>query len=391
MESTPVPPVLTVGMGSLAAAFAALPDTRRAASVRYPLPAILALSVAGLLAGQHSVLAITQWIARQEPTHLAALGFPPGRVPAQSTLHRILRHLDLDALVRQVQSGFAPITAPAPDALQGIAIDGKVQRGRHRFTHWDYAVHAVCAVCHGSGLVVAHEPVAADPVRRDTELPAARRLLARLDWTGRVLTGDRLYCCRALCQQVCTAGGDYLLMVGRNRQRLSEALTALFTTADARTEVRTASTEDTGHGRRQERRDLRLTADVASLGDWPGVQQAFRLVRTWRERGQVRTAVTYGVTSLSPVQAGPEVILRLRREHWTIENRLHRQKDVHFGEDASQIRCGVGPAVLATLRDAAITLLYHDAPHHLAARTRALSQFPYLALAMVCRPLTPRA
>jgi DDE family transposase len=390
MESTPAIPVLTGAVGSLAAAFAALPDTRRAASVRYPLPAILALSVAALLAGQHSVLAITQWIARQESAQLEALGFPPGCLPVQSTLHRILGHLDLDALVRQVQASFAPITAPTSAGLQGIAIDGKVQRGRHRFTHWDYAVHAVCAVCHGSGLVVAHEPVAADPVRRDTELPAARRLLARLDWTGRVLTGDRLYCCRQLCQQVCAAGGDYLLAVGRNRQRLSEALTALFA-ADARTTRRMASTEDTGHGRCQERREVHLTADVASLGDWPGVQQAFRLVRTWREHGQVRTAVTYGITSLAPTQAGPAVILRLRREHWTIENRLHRQKDVHFGEDASQIRCGVGPAVLATLRDAAITLLYHDAPHHLAARTRALSQFPHRALALVCRPLTPRA
>jgi predicted transposase YbfD/YdcC len=390
MESTPAIPVLTGAVGSLAAAFAALPDTRRAASVCYPLPAILALAVAALLAGQHSVLAITQWIARQEAAQLEALGFPPGRVPAQSTLHRILGHLDLDALVRQVQISFAPITAPASDGLQGIAIDGKVQRGRHRFTGWDYAVHAVCAVCHGSGLVVAHEPVAADPLRRDTELPAARRLLARLDWTGRVLTGDRLYCCRPLCQQVCAAGGDYLLAAGRNRPRLSQALTALFG-ADHLPDLRTTRTEETGHGRRQERRELRLTADVASLGDWPGVQQAFHLVRTWRERGQEHTAVSYGITSLSPTQAGPETILRLRREHWTIENRLHRQKDVHFGEDASQIRCGVGPAVLATLRDTAITLLYHDAPHHLAARTRVLSQFPHRALAMVCRPLPARA
>jgi len=391
MESTPATPVLSVAVGSLAAAFADLPDTRRTASVCYPLPAVLALAVAALLAGQHSVLAIAQWIARQEPVQLEALGVPPGRFPAQSTLHRILRDLDLPALVRQVQTHFAPITDPTADALQGIAIDGKVQRGRHRFTGWDYAVHAVCAVCHGAGLVVAHEPVVADPVRRDTELPAARRLLDRLDWTGRVLTGDRLYCCRQVCQQVCAAGGDYLLAVGSNRLRLSQALTTLFAAPDGVTDLRTAGTEETGHGRQQERREVHLTSDIASLGDWPGVQQAFRLVRTWQERGQVRTAVSYGITSLAPTQADPETVLRLRREHWTIENRLHRQKDVHFGEDASQLRCGVGPAAFATLRDTAITLLYHDDPHHLAARSRALSQFPHRALALVCRPLTAHA
>jgi predicted transposase YbfD/YdcC len=382
---------VSVDLGSLAAAFAALPDTRRTASVRYPLPAVLTLVVAALLAGQVSVLAITQWIARQERAHLEALGFPPGRVPVQSTLHRILRDLDLAALVHQVQAAVAPITAPTPKGLQGIAVDGKVQRGRHRFTGWDYAVHAVCAVCHGSGLVVAHEPVAADPVQRDTELPAARRLLARLDWTGRVLTGDRLYCCRALCQQVCAAGGDYLLAVGRNRPHLYQAVTALFAACDAQAEGQTAVTEETGHGRQQERRALTLTAQVASLGPWPGVTQAFRLVRTWVAHGQSHTAVTYGITSLTPAQAGPAEVLQLRRAHWTIENRLHRQKDVHWGEDASQLRCGAGPSVLATLRDAAVTLLYHDAPHHLAARSRAFTQFPHLALALVCRALVPRA
>lgn len=52
MESTSVPAVLTVGVGRLAAAFAALPATRRAASVRSPLPAVLALAVAARLAGR---------------------------------------------------------------------------------------------------------------------------------------------------------------------------------------------------------------------------------------------------------------------------------------------------------------------------------------------------
>src|SRR5690606_36647356 len=112
---------------------------------------------------------------------------------------------------------------------------------------------------------------------------------------------------------------------GRNRPHLSQALTALFAAPDGVPDLRTAGTEETGHGRRQERREVRLTADIASLGDWPGVQQAFRLVRTWQERGQARTAVSYGITSLTPAQAGPETVLQLRREHWTIENRLHRQ------------------------------------------------------------------
>jgi hypothetical protein len=50
----------TLSPGSLAAAFATVPDPRRAASICYPLPAILAMTVAAILANCLSVLAIAE-------------------------------------------------------------------------------------------------------------------------------------------------------------------------------------------------------------------------------------------------------------------------------------------------------------------------------------------
>jgi hypothetical protein len=41
----------------------------------------------------------------------------------------------------------------------------------------------------------------------------------------------------------------------------------------------------------------------------------------------------------------------------SIENRLHYVRDVTLGEDASRIRTGSAPQVMAGLRNAAITLL----------------------------------
>src|SRR5688572_548669 len=106
MQSTPPAAVIAtptdaprlVAPTSLAAAFAAVPDPRPAGRVTYPLPAILALAVAALLANHCSVLAIAEWGARQERALLATLGFPDGRTPCQSTLHRLFRRLDGDAL-----------------------------------------------------------------------------------------------------------------------------------------------------------------------------------------------------------------------------------------------------------------------------------------------------
>lgn len=390
MESTPVPPAVFVAAGSLAAAFAALPDPRRAASVVYPLPAVLALVTAALLAGQVSVLAIAQWAARQPPAQLAALGFPPGRTPCQTTLHRLLRHLDVRALSALQQTAFTPTTPPAADALQGIAIDGKGQRGRLHRTGEHYAKHALCAMEHASGRVLAHVSLGPRPQLPPTELDAVPGLLARLPWRGRVLTADRLFCQRAVCRMVCAAGGDYLLPVGGNQPRLQAFVQACFITAAPAPDQRVV-TEETGHGRTQDRRELTVVPIPPGTSDWPSLAQVYRLERTWEARGRAHHSVQVGITSLSPQRASPTQLLALRRGHWIIENALHRQKDVLFREDASQVHQGAAPAVLSLLRDAAITLLHLAGHRDLAARTRVLSQFPHHALALVCHPVPTRA
>jgi hypothetical protein len=63
----------------------------------------------------------------------------------------------------------------------------------------------------------------------------------------------------------------------------------------------------------------------------------------WREHGQAKRARHSRVTSLAPAAADPARLPALRRGLWTIENRLHRRKDVNCDEDASLIHVGQGP------------------------------------------------
>lgn len=399
MQSTrPLGALLPVSPTSLAAAFTHVPDPRRAASVIYPLPAILALAVAAILANHLSVLAIAEWGARQATPTLAALGFPEGRTPCQSTLQRLFRQLDGHALAARLTACFAPSAAPvAADragmtAAQGIAIDGKAQRGRRRFAGAGGSVHALSAFGHDSGIVLAHEPIAASLDKAEAELTVAPTLLARIAWRGRVLTGDALFCQRALCQQVRAASGDYLLLVKENQGTLYDDLRLLFDPpatipAAPLTDRRVARTVESGHGRSHETRELIASTDLGSYLDWPGVEQVFRLERTWREHGQAKRVLRYGITSLTPAQADPARLLALRRGHWTIENRLHRRKDVTFGEDASLVHLGQGPTVMALLRDAAVSLLHQAGVRRVAARLRTHSQLPDRAVALVLGPL----
>jgi len=149
---------------------------------------------------------------------------------------------------------------------------------------------------------------------------------------------------------------------------------------------REATTLNRGHGRADERRGLVASTDLTAYLDWPGVQQVFRVERTWRERGHDHRARHYGITSLPPGRADAAYLFALRRGHWAIENALHRQKDVAFGEDASLIHLGQGPTVMALLRDAALNLLRRAGVRQIAARLRHHAQYPEQAVALVISP-----
>jgi len=386
---------LIVAPVSLVAAFAAVPDPRRAASVIYPLLAMLALAVAALLADHRSVLAIAEWGRRQAGSLRAALGFPTDRTPCQSTLQRLFRQLDGDALAATLTAHIAPAAVPTA-VLQGVAVDGKAQRGRRRFTTDGCPVHALSAFCHDSGLVLAHEPIRADGDKAEAELTVAPALLSRIDWHDRVFTGDALFCQRALCQQVVAGGGDYVLVVKANQPALHAAITLLFDPppdlhALPLLDQRAVTTVERGHGRTAERRRLIASTDLTGYLDWPSQAQVFRLERSWREHGVEHRALHYGITSLPPNRADPARLLTLRRGHWAIENRLHRQKDVAFGEDASLVHLGQGPTVMALVRDAALTLLHQAGIRQIAARLRVHAQHPELAVALVVNPPPTRA
>jgi hypothetical protein len=83
-----------------------------------------------------------------------------------------------------------------------------------------------------------------------------------------------------------------------------------------------------------------------------------------------RTVIVYAITSLAHAQASPARLADLLRGHWSIENGLHWVRDVTFTEDASRVRSGTAPQVMACLRNLAIGVLCRAGPINLAAALR---------------------
>jgi len=127
------------------------------------------------------------------------------------------------------------------------------------------------------------------------------------------------------------------------------------------------------------------TLKVVSVGGFgfPHAAQVVQVTRKTRDlrTGRWRTVVVYAITSLTFEQATPARLADLLRGHWAIENGLHYVRDVTFAEDASQVRSGTGPQVMACLRNLAIGVLSRAGPVNLAAALRHHARDPARSLA----------
>jgi predicted transposase YbfD/YdcC len=67
--------------------------------------------------------------------------------------------------------------------------------------------------------------------------------------------------------------------------------------------------------------------------------------------------IAYGITSRNIEEADAERILKVNRDHWTIENCCHYILDWNYDEDRSRIRTGNDPEDITRLRKFAISTI----------------------------------
>lgn len=222
--------------------------------------------------------------------------------------------------------------------------------------------------------------------KTQAELSVAPDLLRRVPLRGRLVTGDALYCQHALCAQIRQARGHYLFVIKLNQPELLDEVALLFDQPPPGEHCTTASS----HRTQRDRHEVRTLTASAALADylaelgWVGAQQVLRLESTvtqlgGAQAGQTAHLVRYFLTSLSP-RVPAHQLLRLIRQHWHIENRLHYVRDVTLGEDASQVRSGAAPEVLAALRNAVLGLLRQHHYDNIAAALRHFAWSPGAAL-----------
>ena len=118
-----------------------------------------------------------------------------------------------------------------------------------------------------------------------------------------------------------------------------------------RNRTRKVTTSDAGHGREEVRTALVASArDLAAKHNFPGLAA---VARVKSKRGRDETVERYFLLTRC---YKPAELLRIAREHWSIENTLHWTLDVVLDEDQARSRKDNAPENLAVLRRLALNI-----------------------------------
>jgi len=154
------------------------------------------------------------------------------------------------------------------------------------------------------------------------------------------------------------------------------------------------------HGR-FERREIwalywpQLNAYLGTTGDagevWPFVQQVCWIKRERFTAKGSSVEISYAITSLNPDEADAERINLELRGYWgAVENGSHCVRDTTLQEDASQVRTGAAPQVMAALRNLTLALARRAGAHNIAAALRTYAGRYKQAVTIVLTAGRPR-
>jgi predicted transposase YbfD/YdcC len=330
-------------------AFRRLRDPR-AANVQHPLLEVLFIALAAVLCGAQGPSDMAQFGRAKEGFLRTLLPLEHG-IPSHDTFGRVFRALDPAQFERVFRSFMAAFAKANGVDLNGvIAVDGKALRGAYERGKSATPLHLVNVFASEARMALATHKA---PGRNEAE--AAVDVLGLLCLEGSTVTAGALHCSRPFAAAVLARGGDYVLALKRNQNKLFVAVERCFQRRGARSTAE--KLEPSTHDRREWRRATVIRNKTLAVSEkFPGIAALARVTSRRQVRGERAGKPITRYYLLSAYMPAAR-LLRIARSHWTIENQLHWILDVVFGEDASRVRKDNAPENFATLRKLALNVV----------------------------------
>lgn len=320
-----------------------VPDPRRPQGTRHQLPIVLLLAILALCCGHTSYQAMQEWSRNYQDTVKKQLPFLSGHMPDAATFHRVFSRLDVEVFEEALGAWLQRVIPR--DEGEGIAIDGKTISGT--------GVHIVAAFTHTLQSVLFEKGTN----MKGKELVVGPEVLKQIPLNGHIVTGDALFAQKKICEQIIKAGGGYVFTVRGNQEELEEAIRVYFSDLPWKAAVQ-KQREVTRWKGRKEIRTCILSKELNKYLSWPGLTHVWQCAREITRGGIKTTETAVGIASLPPCLATAEKLNQYLRGHWSIENCLHRTRDVSFHEDKATIRKKSAPQIMAALKNLVISILH---------------------------------
>jgi len=333
--------------------FCTITDPRVDRTKLHKLEDILAIAICATICGAEGWYEMAFFGQCKQQWFETFLELPNG-IPTDDTFRRVISALQPDEFEACFQRWTQSVSNHQRDI---IAIDGKTLRRSHDNANGKSAVHLVSAwACENKmvfGQIATHE--------KSNEITAIPKLLEMLVLDGSVVTIDAMGCQKKIAEKIKESNGDYIFSLKGNHGTLHDEVKLFLDDAIANEGVDDYDCNaDGGHGR-VEVRNVWYSENVQWMADCQQWQGLASLVAVESQRtigDKISTERRYFISSLSGINA--EIIGRMIRSHWGVENKLHWSLDVSFGEDDCRIRKGFGAENVSRLRRIALNLLKHE-------------------------------
>jgi predicted transposase YbfD/YdcC len=165
-----------------------------------------------------------------------------------------------------------------------------------------------------------------------------------------------MHCNRETAEKIINRGGDYVLALKGNQGLTQDEITTYLQAciADPAIEVESATTYE----KNRNRMEIRTCYKAPNLdwfeskSEWCGLKAAYAIQRKTVTKQKTTKELAYYISSLD---APPERILDIVRNHWRIET-MHWMLDVLFEEDSCHLQNPNAHKTLNILRKNAIVL-----------------------------------
>ena len=348
--------------------FASLSDPRRR-KVTYPLVNVVTIAVCAVICGADDFVAIATWGRSRREWLETILDLRAG-IPSHDRFNAIFQALDPGAFEKCLLGWIAALHEAT--AGQVVAIDGKTLRGSFDKASGKSAIHMVSAWATANRLSLGQVVVE----EKSNEITAIPALLKLLELKGCLVTIDAMGCQTAIAEAILAREADYVLAVKDNQPTLHRGIEDFFTSQMeddfARVKVDRRETKERGHGRVEHRAYYvcDAPADLPDRGRWKGLKAIGVAINISTRDGKPSDAVGYYILSRRlKAQAFADAV----RGHWKIENALHWQLDVTFGEDRCRVRMGLADANLSVVRRAALGLLKNETSEKIGVKNKRLA------------------